>query len=476
MKTNKYIRQLAIAILAASAAGIVYADSYDTARSLMADGDYTTARQILEEELQSGPKSSRIPLIEQALGECNFEVGDYASAREHFEKAKARNVSDANLYLGRLAFMDYDFDEAERLYSLYRKSRRKGISTSPLFEKYESQLMEASNFLERVEQLTVIDSISVDAENFFRKIKIPASAGRLRTPEALPFPDRRDMIDMVFLNENEDFMMWAEPDSIGDLRLMESIRLADGNWHKPTQAPDFLGEGGDANYPFMMSDGTTLYYASDGDGSIGGLDIFVATRDAQTGEYLQPSNVGMPYNSPFDDYLLALDEENGVGWLATNRNQLDGQVTLYVYELNDVRRNYSPDSEEIIDRARIADWQSTIPDDADYTDLLATISRINIDAVKKKTDFHFPMPGGKEYTELSDFRTQAAREAMKKYLEAEKDYQLTESDLKELRMQYHARPQGSIKARIANLEEIRDKKRKNLARMKSEVYKLERRR
>lgn len=474
MKTKIHTRLFISAVIAASVTGAVYADGYDDARSLMADGDYIAARRILEEELSTSPKAARAALIEQALGECDFEEGNYDSAAGHFQKAKARNVSDANLYLGRLAFMNYDFDEAERLYGLYRKGRKKGSSPSPLLEEFESQLTEAGNFLERVEQLTVIDSIAVDAENFFRQIRIPASSGRLKTPDYLPFDNRRDGVDMVFVNEKEDFMMWAEPDTTGYLRIMESIRLADGKWHEPTAAPDFLGGGKDANYPFMMSDGTTLYYASDGEGGIGGLDIYVAQRDAQTGEYLQPSNLGMPYNSPFDDYLLAIDEENGVGWLATDRNRLDGKVTLYVYELNDTRRNYPYDTEDLVDHARINDWRSTMPEDADYSQLLSEIRNIDVDAVSKKADFHFPIPGGKILTSLSDFRTQAGREAMKRYLAALSDYEATQNDLRSLRMQYHQRPQNALKARIDKLEETRDKKRKNLALLKNEVYKKER--
>ncbi len=58
--------------------------------------------------------------------------------------------------------------------------------------------------------------------------------------------------------------------------------------------------------PFFMSDGVTLYYANDGDESIGGYDIFIS-RKGEDG-FLQPQNIGMPYNSPYDDYMLAIDE------------------------------------------------------------------------------------------------------------------------------------------------------------------------
>ena len=81
----------------------------------------------------------------------------------------------------------------------------------------------------------------------------------------------------------------------------------------------------------------------------------VATRDAADGEFLQPQNLGMPYNSPFDDYLLAVDELNGVGWWATDRKQLGDSLTVFLFKVNDLRRNYSPEDENLTAFARVDD-------------------------------------------------------------------------------------------------------------------------
>ena len=71
-----------------------------------------------------------------------------------------------------------------------------------------------------------------------------------------------------------------------------------------------------------MSDGITLYYASDGEGSLGGYDIFVTRYDSENGNYLRPDNIGMPFNSPANDYMYAIDEFNNIGWFASDRYQL----------------------------------------------------------------------------------------------------------------------------------------------------------
>ena len=91
----------------------------------------------------------------------------------------------------------------------------------------------------------------------------------------------------------------------------------------------------------MMSDGITLYYANDGDNTLGGYDIFM-TRKGDDGRFLQPQNIGMPYNSPYDDYMLAIDEVTGAGWWATDRNQIPDSVTIYVFVPNDEGRTILP--------------------------------------------------------------------------------------------------------------------------------------
>ena len=48
------------------------------------------------------------------------------------------------------------------------------------------------------------------------------------------------------------------------------------------------------NYPFVMSDGITLFFAAKGDKSVGGYDIFTTTFDSESGKFYQPQNYGLP--------------------------------------------------------------------------------------------------------------------------------------------------------------------------------------
>ncbi|MDE6577924.1 MAG: hypothetical protein K2K58_07130, partial [Muribaculaceae bacterium] len=453
------------------------ADLIDQARFEVSSGDWSKAQATLAQAARENPKITSTAQYNYLLGACKFESGDYMEAEKLFSLAKAKGNGAANLYLGRLAFLDYDFDKAATLYGDFKRHREKtGQVVGETVESLERQLSIAENALESVEKIVVIDSIAVPADDFFEYYKLSPSAGHFIAGSEIPLEKHRKGVDMAFVNEGGDFMMWGEPDEVGNMRIVESTRYTDGSWQEPVALPDFLYKGGYGNFPFMMPDGVTLYYSSNGAESMGGYDIFIVNRDASTGEYLQPQNVGMPFNSPADDYLLAIDEEAGVGWWATDRNELGDKITIYVYIVNDLRKNYDSDDDDIIEKARIEDYRSTQnpADKEKYEEILNMIDSFGENDNKEKEGaFRFPMSGGTFYRNLSDFRSVEARVKMESYLALSGKIESMQKELKELRERYPVNRADNIKEDILRLEKEMDKQRAELNKLKSDIYRLE---
>ncbi len=382
--------------------------------------------------------------------------------------------ADELLSQGREAFLDYRFDEAARLYAqAQKKAKRSDEFFADKYDTYRRQLNDAENFLNRVEKIVVIDSITVPRREFFKAYRLPASAGSVRGAEALPGrrADFDDSIDYVFTNEEGDYKLWAQPDTTGYMHLVEASRLTDGSWSEATPLSEELSEDCDAIYPFMMADGVTLYYADNGENSIGGYDIMVATRDAADGSFLQPSNLGFPYNSPYDDYLLAIDELNGVGWWATDRNRLDDELTVYVYVTNDLRTNYSPDEDDVLSFARIDDYIATQPEDADYDELLETIRSIDPDARAKRPEFTFAASKGRIFHRYDELPDEKARAAMKRYQQGLQELNRAEADLSAKRREYGDSRSSRLGNEIRQAEIKIEKTRTEISRLRSEVHK-----
>ena len=386
---------------------------------------------------------------------------------------------------GREAYLDYRFSDASKDYAAaFRKFKKSDEENLDKYRLYNSQLTNARNFLERVEKIVIIDSISVPREDFFKHYRIPVSSGTLGNGDDLPY--RRPGVNYVFTNEGDDYKIWAETDTTGFSHLVEAMRLTDNSWSRPAPVADELSEDGDAIDPFMMSDGVTLYYASNGKESIGGYDLMVATRDAADGSFLQPQNLGFPYNSPYDDYMLAIDELNNVGWWATDRNQLDDELTVYVFIPNDLRRNYTEEDLEkeedeegesrplsMTDFARISDYVATQDPDADYDQLLAEIRSIKPGRHEAKAEFHLPLPGGKIYTHFSDFRSQTASQLMKRYLAEKMLLEDKENRLSTMRREYADSRSASLGQSIRTLEQELEQQRLKLRKLLSDVYRSE---
>ena len=176
-----------------------------------------------------------------------------------------------------------------------------------------------------------------------------------------------------------------------------------------------IGDDVDINWPFLLSDGVTLYFAAKGDESIGGFDIFMTRYDESTDRYLKPENIGMPFNSTANDYFYIVDEYDGYGWFATDRHQPKDKVCIYSFILNNVRENYNPDDyspEQLKQLSELHSISMTWTDKGRRTyaqEQLADIAKRKYSQVKKN-DFKFVINDKFTYTTLTDFRSVEAAE------------------------------------------------------------------
>lgn len=444
------------------------ADVADDARALIDAGDTDAARAILEPAVSESTRPAVTAKLKTLLAECLILEDNIEDARPLLEQAKTRNLPDTWRWLGYLDFLNYDFSAATADYAQYTRLMRdakKSVDEEALAE--QKKLTRAIEFLENVENIQIIDSITVPTQDFFTHYRLPASAGFLTAPASIPFPDSAAQATMAFSNENGDLMMWAETDSLGTMRIAESMRLTDGSWSTPLLTPEELNGGADADYPFLMADGQTLYFCNDGEESIGGYDIFVAMRDPSTGEYLQPRNLGMPYNSPADDYMMAFDEENGVGWWATDRNRIPGMTTIYLFIPNELRLNIDPEEQDPVAFARIDNIAATQRDAAQCDAMRRLIADITPSVRADKPEFIFPLGHGRVACHLEDF-SPAGQRMYLAYKEIETSLSDTEAALRAART-----ASSPSAAKISRLEEEVVRLKTELKQARNNVYRAE---
>lgn len=321
-----------------------------------------------------------------------------------------------------------------------RRLKRKRQSTETeeqMLENVERMRM----MIEATERVTFVDSVVTGKRDFLSAVKLSAESGEL-IPYSTFFqtPDSSGSGCMVYKNELGNRIIYAKPEA-GELTRLYMSDLIDGKW-SDTRRLDEL-DGYPQGYPFLLSDGATLYFAAMGEESIGGYDIFVTRYNADDNEFLSPENVGMPFNSPANDYLLAFDEYSQLGWLVTDRNQPEDTVCVYVFIPNNSRRVYDTNIYEDDIMAGLALVSSIADTWGDKEEVAAAKQRLEEvksaeTKVQREKDFEFVVNDEYTYTLLSDFKSEEARNKMQSWLENSAKYKKDKAYLESLRDMYSA--------------------------------------
>ena len=183
-----------------------------------------------------------------------------------------------------------------------------------------------------------IDSLVVAKNDFLSHIPLNAESGKLSVK------NRRGK-DFLAQYETElgDRRFYALGDTASTALYMQT--KVGNDWGQQSCLADISDEDYHwQNYPFLCADGVTLFFSATGPNSVGGRDIFMTSYDSDKDEWLQPQNYGLPFNSTANDYLLAIDDLDTLGWLVSDRHQHADSVCIYTFVPTQVRKNFAADN------------------------------------------------------------------------------------------------------------------------------------
>lgn len=215
--------------------------------------------------------------------------------------------------------------------------RKKRTVSKPVVEEPQED-PRITNMRNMTQKIIIIDSIISDKEQFLTHMKISSEAGTI-IKHADFLQNKMLNIGYTFLNEMGNKVYFAANSNVGSKQLYTSDKL-DGKWSTPTPLEGINDGISSANYPFMLSDGITLYFAGEGEESIGGYDIFLTRYDSNNSRFFKPENIGMPFNSEANDYMLAIDELNQIGYFVSDRRQPEDKVCIYIFIPTESRKTY----------------------------------------------------------------------------------------------------------------------------------------
>ena len=135
----------------------------------------------------------------------------------------------------------------------------------------------------------------------------------------------------VYMPKGAKTVYYSAVDRAGTRSLYVSKDL-DSLWAAPTHLGESLLSTGTEIFPMVSADGKTLYFASDGLRGMGGFDIYSSAWNEEEKRWGNPVNLGFPFNSPADDFLMADSDDGKYTLFASNRDCPKDSVTVYVLD------------------------------------------------------------------------------------------------------------------------------------------------
>lgn len=291
---------------------------------------------------------------------------------------------------------------------------------------------------ENTQRIVFIDSMVIPKKQFLSAYLLSPEVGQVARHQDI-FHTQQQPDAFVHVNDlgTRCYLSLAPTDTTMQLYMSDYL---DEHWSRPQLLKGINDDNQfqRVNYPFMMGDGQTFYFAAEGGDGLGGYDIYVTRYDAEEGQFLHPVNIGMPFNSEANDYLYIIDEYSNLGWFATDRNQPADTVCVYLFLPPVTRQTYSASGltlEEIAPYARIDRIEDTWTDEAPRQEAMERLHHV-VERKQQKPvvrEFTFVVNDDITYTRLADFRAPGSNRLFQ--------------ELQRLRQQFQQQQQALDKAR-----------------------------
>jgi tetratricopeptide (TPR) repeat protein len=396
------------------------------------EGNYGEAKPVFEKLVRQSPNNSS---YNQWYGVCCYETGDLENAEKYLLVANKRKVMESYRYLAWLYMDMYRFDEAVEMWEGYIDLQKKKKEDTTESETNLEQARNLHRMQEKTENIQVIDSMIISREKFLGTYSLSEESGSLMYYSEF-FDVQGNISSVVYRNQKGDRIYYSRPSEYGACAIYSQSKLLDAWGDEKILLTD---NSEDNNYPFVLSDGITMYFSSKGYGSIGGYDIFVTRYNTSTNSYLAPEQMGMPFNSPANDYMMVIDETKGLGWFVSDRNQPDDKVCAYLF-IPDPSRKRIDDTEDpgvLIRRSSLSSIKDTWKDGANYTDLIALAYKELATKEKKEArDFIFVVNDKTTYYALNEIQSHEAKEFYSEVISLDKQIKSLNDKLDEIRSAY----------------------------------------
>lgn len=218
----------------------------------------------------------------------------------------------------------YEFTEAINTYRLAQTRTRDSLTRANI-EEFIIQSVNGRNMADFCYKPRVVARRRFSVDDFFLYYPLPDSTW-------VPTPNELDSLGgpfsaATYAPEDAIRFIYSGIDTTGVRTILET-HFEDTAWTAPAALPFASGKG--EIYP--MISGNKLYFSSRGLFGVGGYDLYSCEWDQKAKKWGKPVNLGFPYSSPADDFLLMNTPDGRHTIFASNRDCSEDSVYVYVLE------------------------------------------------------------------------------------------------------------------------------------------------
>ncbi len=149
--------------------------------------------------------------------------------------------------------------------------------------------------------------------------------------EGLPFNSDEYSVMHPTLNADGTKLYFSSdmPGGFGERDLYVAEK-EDGRWGPAMNLGPTINTEGNEIFPFYHAGTKRLYFSSDGQVGLGGLDIYYI-EEKEGDEWGPIENIGYPINTIADDFSIVFNEEGTCGYLASDREGGVGRDDVYSF-------------------------------------------------------------------------------------------------------------------------------------------------
>lgn len=139
------------------------------------------------------------------------------------------------------------------------------------------------------------------------------------------------LMAIEYMSPLGDRGLLAERSPRGDSDVVQIVASSTGDILEDMPLPPSVNTEEDEAYPVLMPDGMTLVFGRHTSEGLGGYDLLMSRYHVGREVWLEATPLGLPFNSPANDYLLLYDDTDDTTILLSDRGCDAGQIALFKF-------------------------------------------------------------------------------------------------------------------------------------------------